>query len=131
MFWEAWAATTMRFGQKKDGNFGCREEGSWASSGRWASCGLYGGRADGGWHGDGGPVLGLVDEDLATFPALLPCREGFPLLHSPAQARPLLVSQAVPRPSHPAIGPGIVFLSAVTLAACFRNAALAVLLHVR
>ena len=77
MFWEAWAATTMRFGQKKDGNFGCREEGSWASSGRWASCGLYGGQADGGWHGDGGHVLGLVDEDLATFPALLPCREGF------------------------------------------------------
>lgn len=78
-----------------------------------------------------GHVLGLVDEDLATFPALLPCREGFPWLHSPAQARPLLVSQAVPRPSHPAIGPRVVFLSAVTLAACFRNAALAVLLHVR
>ena len=116
---------------KKMGIGVVREEGSWASSGRWASCGLYGRQADGGWHGDGGHVLGLVDEDLATFPALLPCREGFPWLHSPAQARPLLVSQAVPRPSHPAIGPRVVFLAAVTLAACFRNAALAVLLHVR
>lgn len=94
-------------------------------------CGLYGGQVDGGWHGDGGMSLVWLMRIWRRSPLCFPVVRDSSLLHSPAQARPLLVSQPVPRPSHPAIGPRVVFLSAVTLAACFRNAALAVLLHVR